>query len=200
MLDKYQAWVRNGLDTTGKSAVGLAKVLGIAPARITEITKGTRKVQLAEVPKKAFYLGLQPPADELQSLPYLVGQVRIMGRIEAGVWRERAESPQDNYVPCVVDSRFPLDTQKAFLIATHTHDNSVHAGDFVITANEADLSQSKRRLIVVRLHRQELESLALAEIVQDNQVRFLIPNDLKNEKLSSVDVVGRVIALHRPLA
>lgn len=58
MLDRYQAWVKNGLRDTGKSAKGLADALRVAPARVSEIIKGARKVQLSEVPKIAAYLGL----------------------------------------------------------------------------------------------------------------------------------------------
>lgn len=51
------SWLEDRLDELpGKSKVGLARALGIGPSRITEIVKGTRRVQAGEWAPMARYL------------------------------------------------------------------------------------------------------------------------------------------------
>lgn len=56
-----------------------------------------------------------------------------------------------------------------------------------------------RALVVVKLFKHDLESLALAEITSDARLSFLIPHDLPGVDAATAHIIGRVIALHRPL-
>lgn len=200
-MDKYQTWVRAGLQKSqNKSAKGLAQALGVAPARITEITKGVRKVKATEVPKIAAYLELPPPSEHVQYSNLALGQVRIMGRIEAGVWRERAEDATGmlSSIPCVIDERYPPEQQRAYSIGTRSVDAGVDVGDFVIVAPLHSDDKSRRKLIVVKIEKQGLEALALAGIDGDT-LSFLIPFDQKPIPAAKAKIVGRVIAIYRPL-
>ena len=52
-------WIEQRLDELdGLSKTGLAKAMGVAPARITEIIKGTRKIQSGELTAMSAYLQL----------------------------------------------------------------------------------------------------------------------------------------------
>lgn len=202
-MDKYQSWVRTGLLKSGKSAKGLALALGIAPARVTEITKGDRKVKATEVAKIAAYLELPPPSDHIQYTTYVMERVRIMGRIEAGVWRERAEDTIEGLqsIPCVIDERYPPETQRAYLVGTKSVDAGVDVGDYVIVAPLTG-DERNRRMLVVKMEKNGLEALALAGVIPNggaDTLQFLIPADQKPIHLSKAKVVGRVIAIYRPL-
>jgi phage repressor protein C with HTH and peptisase S24 domain len=71
--DRFTAWVREGLDKSGKTQIGLAKHLGIAHPQITQLLKGKRRIKADELDKIAAYLGSKPPLGE--AVP-IVGYVR----------------------------------------------------------------------------------------------------------------------------
>lgn len=202
-MDKYQTWVRNGLTRTGKTAKGLADALGVAPARVTEITKGLRKVKLSEIGKIAAYLDLQPPPDAVSITTLTVKRVMVVGRIEAGTWREKAEEADlSASVPAVIDPRYPAEDQQAYKIGTKCEALGLEINDYVIVVpfkgDDGDIA--RRILLVCKIMRQGLEAFALGEINRSNstEVTFLIPSDYKNISLTKASIVGRIIALHRP--
>lgn len=202
-MDKYQAWVRDGLQKAGKSAKGLAATLGVAPARITEITTGKRRVQLAEVAKIAAYLELPPPSDHVHYSAGAIQWVRVMGRIQAGVWHERSVGPQcdTEFIAGIVDERFPLETQVAYTIGTKCQSAGLEVGDYVIATSSAPVDTKKRLLVVMKIERHGLEALALGEILRESlDVRLLIPADSKNIAVSKANILGYVVAMQRPLA
>lgn len=101
------------LKDKGKSKSGLAEVLGVAPARITEIIAGTRKISTYELPKIAKYLEL-PDAVVLAYAsvgalkPAKIGQVWVKGIVQAGAWKEAIEWHQEDWRPAPVgiDTRY----------------------------------------------------------------------------------------------
>jgi transcriptional regulator with XRE-family HTH domain len=66
--DALRAWLAAGLEKQGKSQTELAKRLGVSQPRISEILKGKRRIQAAEIPKIAEYTGEPPPSTWLQNL------------------------------------------------------------------------------------------------------------------------------------
>jgi transcriptional regulator with XRE-family HTH domain len=62
-----RAWVAAGLEKQGKSQTELAKYLGVSQPRISEILKGKRRIQAAEIPKIAEYTGDPPPSEWLRT-------------------------------------------------------------------------------------------------------------------------------------
>jgi transcriptional regulator with XRE-family HTH domain len=66
--DALRAWLAAGLEKQGKSQTELAKRLGVSQPRISEILKGKRRIQAAEIPKIAEYTGDPPPSKWLRDL------------------------------------------------------------------------------------------------------------------------------------
>jgi transcriptional regulator with XRE-family HTH domain len=66
--DALRAWLASGLEKQGKTQAELAKRLGVSQPRISEILKGKRRIQAAEIPKIAEYTGEPPPSTWLQNL------------------------------------------------------------------------------------------------------------------------------------
>ncbi len=92
-------WIRKGLERPGKTQVGLAKALGIAPQRVQDIVKDRRRVQVAEIEPAARYLGVTPPIDlsGIEDVEEVAEHVRPVGaalvmpiryKVAAGTWRE----------------------------------------------------------------------------------------------------------------
>lgn len=204
-MDKFQKWVRSGLQQPGKTAKGLAAALGVAPARVTEITKGDRKVKATEITRIALYLELPPPSDQISYTSVSVGQVPVMGRIEDGVWRERIKNDTQDYaaLPHVIDERFPPDSQIAYVIETPAPEAGLIAGDYVIAApySAAHLKANRRCMVVVQIEKHNLVSLALATLTDgaDGNLNFLIPSGYSPIAVRSAKILAQVIAIHRPL-
>lgn len=59
--DFYTEWLKRGLDKTGKSQSALARHLGLDPSIINKVVKGTRRLQVAELPGVATFLGIDAP-------------------------------------------------------------------------------------------------------------------------------------------
>lgn len=205
IMDKFQKWVRTGLQQPGKTAKGLASFLGVAPARITEITKGERKVKATEIAKIAVYLELPAPSDQISYTAVSAGRVPIMGRIEDGVWRERLNNETQEFasLPYVLDERFPTDSQVAYVIETSAPDAGLIAGDYVIASpyTAGNLKFSRKCIVIVQIERHGLISLALGTIHDgpDGTLNFLIPSTQKPVPASSAKIIAQVIAIHRPL-
>lgn len=79
------------LDEKRVSGRGLADLLGIAPARITEMKKGTRRIQQDEMAVLAEFFGLGKPADEA-SFGNVIW-VPVIGLAAAGAWKDAIEVP-----------------------------------------------------------------------------------------------------------
>lgn len=78
MLREMQ-WIRDrvqALRHKGKTLSGLARALGVDPARVTEMIKGTRRIQFDELQPMAAYLEVS--VEELMSGRGLPGSTRII--------------------------------------------------------------------------------------------------------------------------
>lgn len=115
--ETYVAWVRDGLQKSGKTQKGLAEHLGIAHPQITQLLKGRRNIKVTEIPKIAEYLGVEPPQQTEvapSSARWIVA--RKAGTVAAGLFREVDEfdqsEPEDIMVPR--DEQFPQARQITF--------------------------------------------------------------------------------------
>lgn len=95
------------LRTRGKTATGLAKLLRLQPARITDMIKGERRIAGSEVPRIAAYLEM--PEHEVLALlsggavrPAPIRQVMVRGAVQAGLFINALEWPPDDWYPCAV--------------------------------------------------------------------------------------------------
>lgn len=89
--DQILAEMVRKLDAKEVSGRGLAHLLGIAPARITEMKKGERRIQQDEMAVLAEFFGMDKPqeppaADSIVWVP-------VIGIAAAGAWREAIELP-----------------------------------------------------------------------------------------------------------
>lgn len=103
-------WLADRLEEIGKTQLGLAQELGVAPARVTDIVKGQRRIQINELAVIASYLRLSV-RDVLEQLEVPIGKtvegsvsVSIRGTVQAGNWRPAGEwqAPEDEWETVVV--------------------------------------------------------------------------------------------------
>jgi len=100
-------WLEDRLDELshlGRTKAGLAKALRIAPARVTEILSGDRKVASAELQPLSEYLDMSIPAvmnklgvtdqyAQFLDLGKFVA-VEVRGYVQAGIYRQSVEIPE----------------------------------------------------------------------------------------------------------
>lgn len=101
--------IKDRLKNIGKTQKQLAEHLKIAPPHLSAIFKGIRRIQPAEIPLIAEFLGYNLESfvkyvtgqeiedDELRAIN--VQQVYRIGFVEAGAWTEAAQLPQDEWQP-----------------------------------------------------------------------------------------------------
>ena len=58
-------WIKEGLKAAGKSQVGLADALGIAPSGVSRLISGQRKIKASELQTLCSYLECYPPEQQL---------------------------------------------------------------------------------------------------------------------------------------
>ena len=97
-------WIADRLTELSRTKSGLAREMGVDPARVSEILRGDRQVKVAEIPALARYLevdagwltlklaGVASPGKrtDFVSLP-------VRGVVQAGHWAEAAEAPPDEW-------------------------------------------------------------------------------------------------------
>lgn len=89
------------------SLADVARKLTIAPARVTEMKNGKRRIQPAEMPILAGILGMISPPKSLTSVQE-VKSIPVLGKVAAGVWMEQSYSEQDD-LPTIEYDRLPGD-------------------------------------------------------------------------------------------
>ena len=77
------------------SFADIARHLSIAPARVTEMKNGTRRLQAAEMPKLAAILGMASPRCTLASVQR-GSTIPIWRKVAAGVWMEQTYVEGEN--------------------------------------------------------------------------------------------------------
>lgn len=78
--------------------VAVARHLNVAPARIAEVRKGTRRIQPDEMPRLAELLGMTKP-EIVRRLPVdSVTHIPNLGRVAQGIWIEQSSAPEGAFV------------------------------------------------------------------------------------------------------
>lgn len=107
-------WLEHRLAEIGKRKSALATHLGLPSSRIAEIVRGDRTIKTSEVAPLAEFLEM--PADQVLALdsgreiatsPLGSQTVRVVGAVEAGIFRPAIEWPEDQQylVPIYVPTR-----------------------------------------------------------------------------------------------
>lgn len=103
-------WIAHGLSQDGKSASGLAAVLGLSPSQGSKIMRGVRPLAAHELPTVSEYLGLPVPPLGISSV---INSVAVIADISESIWYEASAFGDVAYpahtrtpVPAVPDQRF----------------------------------------------------------------------------------------------
>jgi phage repressor protein C with HTH and peptisase S24 domain len=94
-------WIGDRLKSLRKTKSGLAKALGIDPARVSEIIGGRRNVQVTELPIMA--ATLEMPTEELVSRLISRREARRAADEEDGSGFQMAEPANDGFIPQALD-------------------------------------------------------------------------------------------------
>lgn len=86
------------IDAGKQKQAEVARHLCIAPARVQEIRKGTRRVQQDEMPKLAVLLGMKEAERNFRAVES-VSLIPNWGKVAQGVWLEQSEFDQGETVP-----------------------------------------------------------------------------------------------------
>lgn len=108
--DQIRAELIRQLESEKIKGVDVAAKLNIAPARITEIKKGERRIQQKEMPTLAELLGMVEPP--LGSVKPIVSETAVpyLGEVAQGVWLEQSMASDDpTDMPSVVYDRMKGD-------------------------------------------------------------------------------------------
>jgi transcriptional regulator with XRE-family HTH domain len=65
-MTDYPAWIRDGLQKSGKTQVGLAEALGIHPSGMAKIMSGKRRIKIEELGVIAKFIGQPVPGEVMQ--------------------------------------------------------------------------------------------------------------------------------------
>ncbi|MBZ9653516.1 LexA family protein [Phyllobacterium lublinensis] len=114
--DPYIKWVVENLEQPGKTQTGLAESLGLHPSAINKVVKGKRQLKTHEVTAAAAYFGVTPPTPEIRAAAGGLIPVPVVGKTEAGSFREVDELDQSEqvFISLPPDDRFPGARQMAF--------------------------------------------------------------------------------------
>lgn len=93
--DEILAELVRRLDDGAIKGADLAKRLAVAPARVSEMRKGTRKIQQREMPIVAEMLGMTSPIGPKGS-PIRSVLIPHLGKVAQGVWLEQSVADPDH--------------------------------------------------------------------------------------------------------
>lgn len=207
-------WINKGLLKRGKNTVGLAQALGIDQPRITEMRKGRRRVQAAELPVIAGYLE-EPIPPQLVEIMDPFRRVSIVGRVQAGYWAEPGEDassePEFLHVP------LPEALRSVPVTGLRVEGDSMNkiypAGTRLICASLYDLHEEEpiagKRYIVRRTRTDGAVEMTVKEVEQDATGKWWLwprstdprhqePVPFDAQEGDSIEVTARVLFSLRP--
>lgn len=183
-------WIKDRLKELGKRQIDLAAALGHTPPMVNKMVSGLRRVHTDDVPALASFLewpvskvlGLiaEPTALELNvhNTPVPVTAVRVLGEVEAGVFKEALEYvPEDQFEIFVpVDPRFAKLSRGALKVRGPSMNLLYPEGTFIVFVPVIELGEewvprSGNRVVVQRSNDQgEVEAtIKEVEFDQDGQ-------------------------------
>ena len=195
-------WIESRLKDIGKSKSGLADLLGVSPARVTEILKGERKIQLSELPAIARYLGVSTdqvlkevlgPFDK--AAEHGVRTVLVVGAVQAGHWDESYDWPEDETysVSVKIPKQFGDLQLAGFEVRGPSMDEYYPDGSVVIAANVIQIPEFQptngQRVIVRRRDKHGLYESTVKEYVRTDDGRhFLWPRSSHPDHQSPIEL------------
>lgn len=217
-------WLEDRISDLKKTKAGLALALGVSPARITDLVSGKRSVGATEIPIIAAYL--EWPEILLLSkisggvvAPTALGSVRVIGEVQAGIWRPAVIWPYDEqYIaPVAADPRYAQFPQFGLLVRGPSMNKIFPDGSVAICVNLIDLGRDPRsgqRVVVQRrIATEDGYEVTIKELEKDAQGDYWLwprstdPNFQQPWKLrheyarddnEDVQVAALVIGSYRP--
>lgn len=212
-------WIERRLAAIGKNKIGLAAALGVQPARVTEILKGTRAVHIKELPALARFLEMDGGAlvlaltgEQMPVAQLAEHQIVVRGAVQAGHWVEAAEwHADDQYsVPIPDDPRFPGIQRFGLLVRGPSMNRVYPEGTILVCVHRNEWKKVPtpgQRVIVQRRKRDGLVEATVKELREDTGKLWLWPNSthpehqapipLDDGDTDSVEIIAVVIGSYR---
>lgn len=209
-----QEWVDKGLLKKGKTSVELAERLGVDQPRITEMRKGRRRVQAAELPVIADYIE-EPIPPQLSEVRDPWQHIPVVGAVQAGYWAEPNEEQLGE--PEILHVQLPEMLRSVPVQGLRVEGDSMNkiypAGTRLICASLYDLHEEDpiagKRYIVRRTRADGAVETTVKEVEQDATGKWWlwprstdprhqepVPFDAKEG--DSIEVTARVLYSMRP--
>jgi SOS-response transcriptional repressor LexA len=96
--DEIKAELIRQIESKQVKQAAVARHLNVAPARISEIRAGDRRIQPDEMPKLAEFLGMIEPDPMRRDPVESVDEIPNLGRVAQGVWMEQTETDLESKV------------------------------------------------------------------------------------------------------
>lgn len=170
----------NQLAPLGRNKAGLAKKLGLAPARVTEIISGDRLVKVAELEPLSDYLempmanvltGLGATSTKFIDMSALV-PVEVVGFVQAGLFREAIDLPHEDRFTVTIDSIPGAKNMFGLQIRGDSMNREFKHGDVVICQSLYDYPGALENdlFVVVEQRRHELIEATVKQLaIQDGK-------------------------------
>ncbi len=181
ILAELRRWISSGKVLQKE----VAAELGIAPARVTEMLKGTRKVQQREMPILVRYFGMDEGPDPS------VRKIARIGMVPAGALREAlSDAPNSIEVPANLPKGvFALEVDGESMnkiaplgcdVIVDPNDKKLFSGDLYVVSNEAGEFTFKR-------------------FMQDPARLVPLSTDLAHKEIEigsePINIIGRVVSV-----
>ena len=201
----YIKWIKDGLAASGKSQAALARHLEVAPARISELLHGKRKLQLNEVRSIQAFLGVTVPIGLSPAPPTSYG-VKFMGSVGSSQWHESDTVFTDPraFIAPYLDPRYPTESQSIFRIDAPSHDGRLTEGDYVTVVPFGQFRSDPiaEDLIVCGRKKQNLKQFVLREAKRstkgDVHLEPLLSGDKNQSKTQSIEPLFLVVVITKP--
>lgn len=189
--------LRQRLKYLGKSNRGLAQLLGIPDARITEILNGKREIQVTELPRIAAYLewtlpqllnsiGISNP-DGSSPVGYLKGVVQAGHWMESAYWSEDRWVAQELPIPAQFKGMDPFWLR----VAGDSMDEVFPDGTMILCVGTSALDRepkSGERVIVERVDASGHTEVTVKEYREDGPRKWLVARSTKPEFAGAIEL------------
>lgn len=213
-------WIERRLEQLpGKSKSGLAKAVGLPPARVTDIIQGKRNVAVTEIPDMSLYLEMDVgqlllalTGKQVSVAPYQVKEVAVRGAVQAGHWVEALEWHNDDWysVPVPDDPRYPNIPRFGLEVRGPSMNRIYPEGTVLICVHKLHMAHEPRpgqRVVVERRRPDGLVEATVKELRFDDGKAWLWPDSTHPEHQApipvedgseAVEIVALVTGSYRP--
>ena len=145
----YHQWFVEELERSGRTQSDLARHMGLKPSMVNKIVHGTRKLSSAEVALAASFFGQAAPQLDGANPVGELRNVVVVGRAEAGTFREVDELADDGErleIALPADDLFPRARVVAFDVVGDSMNDlkprAIHNGDRVVCVAYEDVAHT----------------------------------------------------------